>query len=167
MVHAVDVDKDEIQQALDDAFDQAIVFHGFADYMRDYEVVVWATADPRTGIASEHLLYSFKHCVRADVTSAVETKVWAESLDDGLIDYETGVDLDGYVWGVKWQNLYPGMKLVSPSEDATRWEEAIGVPFHEVSIETNGHNINLVFSDLSVRVLPPGNTPFTVPDGGP
>ena len=65
------MDRDEIKQALDDVLDQAIVFHGFADYMRDYEVVVWATADPRTGIAPEHLVYTFKHCVRATVTSAV------------------------------------------------------------------------------------------------
>ena len=146
---------------------QAIVFHGFTDYMRDYGVVVWATADPRTGIAPEHLLYTFKHCVRAIVTSAVRPEVWAKSHDDRLIDYETGVDLDGYVWAVKWQGLYPGMQLVPQPSDATRWEEALGVPFHEVSIETNGHNINLIFSDLSVRQVAPGYAPYTVPDGGP
>ena len=71
------------------------------------------------------------------------------------------------MWGVKWQAIYPGMQLVSPSAEATRWTEALGVPFHEVSIETNGHNINLVFSDLSVRQVASGYTPFTVPDGGP
>ena len=167
LLHAQGVDRDDIKQALDDVFDQAIVFHGFKDYMRDYEVVVWATADPRTGIAPEHLLYTFKYCVRATVTSAVRPEVWAKSLDDRLIDYETGVDLEGYVWGVKWQGLNPGMRLASPSADATRWEEALGMPFHEVSIETNGHNINLVFSDLSVRQIAPGFTPFMVPDGGP
>jgi hypothetical protein len=32
------VDTAKIQAAFDDAFDQAIIFHGFADYMRDYEV---------------------------------------------------------------------------------------------------------------------------------
>lgn len=167
LVHALNVNRDEIKQALDDVFDQAIVFHGFTDYMRDYEVVVWATADPRTGTAPEYLLYTFKHCVRANVTSAVRTEVWAKSLDDRLLDYDTGVDLDGYVWGVKWQALYPGMTLVSPSVDATRWEEALKVPFHEVSIETNGHNISLVFSDLFVRQVAQGYTPFAVPDGGP
>jgi len=31
------VDSSEIQAAFDDVFDQAIIFHGFADYMRDYE----------------------------------------------------------------------------------------------------------------------------------
>ena len=33
-----DMDSAEIQAAFDDVFDQAILFHGFADYMRDYEV---------------------------------------------------------------------------------------------------------------------------------
>ena len=32
------------------SFDQALVFHGVTDYMRDYEVFIYATADPRTGI---------------------------------------------------------------------------------------------------------------------
>jgi len=35
-----------------------------------------------------------------------------------LIDYEQGRDLDGYVWGVKGQALYPGMKLL-PSVQAS------------------------------------------------
>jgi len=45
------VDEAGIQAAFDEVFDQAIVFHGFADYLRDYDVFVYATADPRTGIA--------------------------------------------------------------------------------------------------------------------
>lgn len=107
-LHARGVNRDEITRALDDVFDQVVVFHGFTDYMRDYEVVVGATADPRTGIAPEHLLYTFKRCVRANVSSAVPPEVRAQSLDDRLIDYETGVELDGYVWGVKWQGSTPG-----------------------------------------------------------
>lgn len=167
MLHARGVNRDEINQAMDDVFDQAVVFHGFTDYMRDYDVVVWATADPRTGVAPEHLLYRFQRCVRATVTSAVPPEVWAKSLGDRLIDYETGVELDGYVWGVKWQALYPGMQFVSPSADASHWEGVLGVPFYEVFIETNGHNINLVFSGLSVRQVASGYAPFTAPPGGP
>jgi hypothetical protein len=45
----------EIQSAFDDVFDQAVVFHGFADHMRDYELFTNATADSRTGIRPEHL----------------------------------------------------------------------------------------------------------------
>ncbi|WP_227489463.1 YxiG-like protein [Nocardioides kribbensis] len=161
------MNRDEMKQAMDDVFDQAVVFHGFADYMRDYDVVMWATADPRSDIAPERLVYTFKHCVRATVTSAVPPEVWARSLDDRLMDYETGVELDGYVWGVKSQELYPGMQFVSPSSDASHWESALGVPFYEVSIKMNGHNINLVFSDLAVRQVAAGCAPSTVPPGGP
>jgi len=84
MVKDLLTDEAGIRAAFDEVFDQAIVFHGFADYMR------------------------------------------------------------GYVWGVKWQNLYPGMKLVSESHDAERWSRSLGVPFYEAAVETNGHNLQLV-----------------------
>lgn len=161
------MDTAQLQSAFEDVFDQGIVFHGFTDYMRDYEVIVYATADPRTGIVPEHLSYRFTHCVRATVTSAVPPDTWAVSLDERLIDYETGVDLDGYVWGVNWQVLYPGMKLLPPSPETEKWSAGVGIPFHEAVIETNGHNISLVFSDLVVTTVRPGYTPFVVPDGGP
>jgi hypothetical protein len=167
MRHAGAVDAAQIKEALDEVFDQAILYHGFVDYMRDYEVVIFATADPRTGIAPEHLLYTFKHCVKATIASAVPPEVWARSLDERLIDYDTGVDLDGYVWGVKWQALYPGMELNPDSAEATRWAAELNLPFYEASIQTNGHNITLVFSDLTVRQVAPGYAPFTVPGGGP
>ncbi len=35
----------DIASAFHEVFDQAVVFHGFADYMRDYDVVIYATAD--------------------------------------------------------------------------------------------------------------------------
>jgi hypothetical protein len=88
------VDISEMQAAFDDAFDQAIVFHGFADYMRDYDIFIYATADPRTGIRPEHVRYRFKHCVRAVVTSALSAEVWSRSFDERLVDYEQGRYLD-------------------------------------------------------------------------
>lgn len=162
-----DVDSAGIQAAFDDVFDQALVFHGFADYMRDYEVFIYATADPRTGIRPEHLQYRFTHCTRATVTSALSPETWKRSLDERLVDPERGRELDGYVWGVKWQVLYPGMKLVPDSAEAHRWSGELGLPFHEAVIETNGHNITLVFSDLTVQAVDPGYAPFVVPGGGP
>jgi hypothetical protein len=161
------VDEADIQTAFDDVFDQAIVFHGFADYMRDYDVFIYATADPRTGIAPQHLRYRFKYCVRAAAVSAVPLQVWRESLDDRLIDYDQGRDLDGYVWGVKWQNLYPGMRLVTDSADADHWSRSLGIPFYEAAIETNGHNLSLLFADLLVDVVGEGHPPFVVSDEGP
>lgn len=152
----------EILEAFDEVFDQAVVFHGFAEYMRDYDVFVYATADPRTGIAPEHLRYRFKHCVRATVTTALSAEIWRRSLDERLVDFEQGHGLSGYVWGVRWQVLYPGMTLIPESAEAQRWAEALGVPFHEAAIEGNGHNISLVFSDLAVDVVGRGHAPFVV-----
>ncbi len=162
-----DVDNSGIQAAFDDVFDQAIVFHGFVDYMRDYEVLIYATADPRTGIIPEHLRYRFTHCVRATVTSSLAPGTWKRSLDERLIDHELGRDLDGYAWGVRWQELYPGMRLVPDSTEARRWSDELGIPFREALIKANAQNISLVFSDLTVQAIDPGYAPFTVPGSGP
>jgi hypothetical protein len=84
-----------------------------------------------------------------------------------LVDYATGVDLDGYVWGVKWQMLYPGLRIVADSERAAHWSTSLGVDFHEVHVGTNGHNLSLVFSELEITKAEPGYVPFTVPPSGP
>lgn len=152
----------KIQAALDEIFDQAIVFHSYTDYMRDYEIITCATADPRTDITPSCNRYLFRHCVEAEAITAVRPDVWARSLDDRLIENETDQDLDGYVWGVRWQCLYPGAKIVPGSERAKRWTDEIGIPFHEVRIETNGHNLRLVFADLQVTKAEPGYAPFIV-----
>ena len=52
------------------SFDQALVFHGVTDYMRDYEMFIYATADLRTGIG-QSTCGLFQYCVRASITSAV------------------------------------------------------------------------------------------------
>lgn len=36
-----------------------------------------------------------------------------------------GLDLDGYVWGVNWQVLYPGATLITDSPTARDWAAAI------------------------------------------
>ena len=156
------MDAKQITSAFDDVFDQALVFHAYTDYMRDYELVIQASADPVTGIPTEYLRYLFTQCVQADVTTALTEEIWSRSTDDRLTDYDTGVDLDGYVWGVKWQALYPGLSLVDSSTAAARWSESLGIPFHEAIAQTNGHNIRLVFSDLRVVKAEPGYTPFHV-----
>ena len=43
------MNSEQIHLALDNVFDQAIVFHSFTDYMRDYEVITLSVADPRSG----------------------------------------------------------------------------------------------------------------------
>jgi hypothetical protein len=170
MRHARHVGNEEIRRALDEVFDQALVFHGFADYMRDYDLYIYATADPRTGIAPEHLRYRFTHCVRATVTTAVGRDVWPRSLGDEFIDHEEWLrsgEPEGYVWGVKWQGLYPGMRLMPDSNETREWSAQLGLPFHEVLIETNGHNFTLVFSDLRVSTPSPRTAAFVLPPSGP
>lgn len=135
--------------------------------MRDYDVFIYATADPGTGIPPDYLRYRFKHCVRASVTSAVAPEIWSRSLDDRLVSVEQGRDLDGYVWGVRWQVLYPGAKLLPGTAETDAWSARLGLPFHEAVIGTNGHDISLVFSDLSVDRVEPGYSPFTVVDDDP
>lgn len=151
-----------LQELLDETFDHAVLHHGYTDYMRDYEVIVHATADPRTGVASAHRRYLFRYCVEARCETSVRADVWRVSLDDGLIDHETGAGLDGFVWGVKWHGLYPGARILPGSEAARRWSKALGIAFHEVRVETNAHDLTLLFSDLQVSEVRAGYAPFVV-----
>ncbi|CAD5989903.1 hypothetical protein [Agreia sp. COWG] len=152
----------EMQEAFDNAFDQSLVFHGFTEYMRDFEMIMQFSADPSTGIPTEHFRYIFVHCVQATISTALPPQAWAASLDERLTDYETGSELDGYVWGVKWQALYPGFEVASQSGVGKSWSDKVGIPFYEVRVEANGHNFDLVFSDLRVEPAPPGYSPFVV-----
>lgn len=156
-----------MQKALDEVFDHALVFHGFTAYMRDYELIVSLSTDPRSGIEPSHRRLLFTKCVKAMVTTALTEEIWSRSLDDRLIDYNTGVELDGYVWGVNWQLLYPGGSIIEGSHDAAHWSESLDESFHEVRIGTNGHNLNLVFVDLIAETIQPGYTPFTLDTDGP
>ena len=162
------MDEAELQRKLDDIFDQGLLFHCFTDYQRDYEAVIYCTADPRTGIQPAYLRYLFKFCVQARTETAIPPEIWTRSLDDRLITYETRADhADGYLWGVRWQCLYPGASIVSDSATAADWASKLGLDFHEVSLRMNGHTVNLVFSDLEVTEVGPGYSPLMVETGGP
>ncbi|WP_435207675.1 YxiG-like protein [Micromonospora sp. bgisy143] len=152
----------QLSQALDDIFDGAIVYHGYTDYLRDYEVVVYVTADPRTDIPPACLRYLFTYCVAAEVQTALSPEIWRCSLDERLTDREIGPNLDGFVWAVRWQPLYPGAEVVADSERARSWADKIGIPFHEVRLTMNAHVLTLVFSDLDVTEVGEGYAPFTV-----
>jgi hypothetical protein len=160
------MDRSGIQTAFDDVLDQALVFHGFTRYLRDYDIFMYVIANPRTETAPQYLRYRFRYCVRASVTSALSPQIWSRSLDEQLVDYDRGSDLDGYLWGVQWQNLYPGMELVDESTDAQQWFRDLDLPFYEAIIETNVQKISLVFADLVVDVISGGYAPFAVPDNG-
>jgi hypothetical protein len=125
---------------------------------------------PRTGVSPEHRRYRFTHCVRATVTTPVKPDVWAYSLDDELTDYDIWLrsgEPEGFVWGVKWHGLYPGMRLQPESDETREWAAQLGLPFHEAVIETNAYNISLVFSNLKVSTVAPAEAPFVVPPSGP
>ncbi|SNX65456.1 hypothetical protein SAMN06272735_7295 [Streptomyces sp. TLI_55] len=142
-----------LSEALDQIEDSAVVHHGFTDYMRDYEVVVHVTADPRTGVLPAHLRYLFRYCVAARCETSLEPWLWQKSLDDRLIDHATADGLDGWVWGVKWANLERAQVL--PESDAARWWAGeLGIDFHAVRIETQVHDLDLVFSELEITELP-------------
>jgi hypothetical protein len=53
---------------------------------------------------------------------------------------------------------------VPESARARMWSEAMGMDFHEVHLESNGHDISLVFADLVVTRVDIGYAPFTVSD---
>ncbi len=151
----------EIQTALDNVFDQALLYHGYTDYMRDYELVVHAVSDQRTGIPPAYLRYLFRNCVEADIRSALSARTWRASLDDRLIDHQMRRE-QGFVWGVRWQELYPGGKVIEGSERAREYAKTIGIDFHEIRIKANAHVITLVVANLEVSQLDLGYTPFVL-----
>ncbi len=135
------MNRTEIKRAFEEIFDQALVFHCFADYMRDYLVYVHLTVDRTSGMQPATLLYRFVHCLQAEVVTQVRDELLRSSLDDWLIDDEIGVDLDGFLWGVKWHCRYPGVELVDDSARASSWSARIGIDFHEATITTEAHSI--------------------------
>jgi hypothetical protein len=130
-----------------DVFDNALLSHAYTDYMRDYELLVEVHVGPaETGTYS----YLFQYCVEAHVRTSVPAEIYRASLDERLIEYGTGKDLDGFVWGVNWSVLDPGWRLVESSERAARWSQEVGLDFHEVHINSNAYAIVLVFADLTI-----------------
>ncbi|MEV0954031.1 hypothetical protein [Promicromonospora sp. NPDC050249] len=95
---------------------------------------------------------------------------WAVSLGDEFTDYsqwERAGEPDGYVWGVRWHLLYPGIRLLPESTEARRWSSELGAPFHTARVETNAHVIELVFSDLRIDRITPGHAVLVIDETGP
>ena len=140
---------EEIKKALQEPlFDSLILRHGFASFVRDYDVVAY--------IKERQFLYRFSHCTSAWVTTVVSDHSWLESWDDIYTDYaawERAGAPNGYVWGVYYSMAYPGATYIENSELASEWARKLGKPMHEVRIQTNGHDIGLIFHDLNVREL--------------
>lgn len=150
-----------MQRVLGEARGQALVFHGFTDYMRDYDMIVFRMTDAQEGVPARHVRYRFTHCMLAMVESGLPTKTLLASLDDDLLEPPTG-PVDGFPWGVRWQRFEPGATLIKGSRSARKWSGALKIPMHEVRINVDAHSMTLVFSDLIVSDVPSGYRPFVV-----
>jgi hypothetical protein len=154
---------------LKEMFDCELVHHGFTNYMRDYEFVVYQSCDPnpKYGLSPRHLRFIFRLCPEATVTSRVRPDVWARSLDDSLLDEQRVTrESPGYVWGVQTQCLYPGASVIDGSDRARFWANALGVEFHEIVVEANAQSITLVFSDIQVDEVSDGYAPYQLHSEG-
>ncbi len=61
---------------------------------------------------------------------------------------------------MKWHVLYPGGMVQPDSARARQWQDALGIDFHEIVIETNAHKVTLICADLSVTEAAVGYSPF-------
>ena len=133
-------------------YDFAVFGHGFADHGRDYLVVI---QDALGGDPGTHRL-TFTHCVRADCESRVMDTVWPKSWTDEFTDYDRWLkagEPEGYVWGTKWSNAYPGLELKEESPIAAEWKKKIGRDFFEITLETDRFFLRLVFHDVRFEKL--------------
>lgn len=163
------MDKAQLGARLQEMFDDELMFHGFTNYMRDYELVVYQSVDPNPayGLVPRHLRFLFRICTEVGVRSTVRPDVWTSSIDDRLLEtHHVTMEDTGFVWGTQCQILYPGPKIIEDSVRAKWWADEVGVEFHEVLIEGNAHAISIVFSDLVVEEVRDGYTPYTVIHNG-
>lgn len=143
--------------------DSAIDSHGFAPFLRDYDVIIDAPAPRPDGQGSYiegRYRYRFTHCTEAIARTTVTPDSWKASWDDLFTDYEAWEAAgkpDGYVWGLEFADAYPGLAYVHASEHAQRWSELLGHDMHHVRIESNALTLDLVFHDLHVAQLAAGD----------
>jgi hypothetical protein len=144
-------------------FDSAVHSHGYAPFMRDYDVVIDRPAAKPDGTGSYIMgryRYRFTHCPEVRVTTTVSDAVWQKSWADHVIDYDTwerAGEPGGYVWGVCWSNAYPGLSYVADSPLAASWSVRLNRAMREIRIETNAFELQLVCHDLLVQQLAIGN----------
>ena len=135
--------------------DVGILGHGFAAHMRDYDIVfeaLWGKKWEDKG--TYHLRFS--HCPEVRTTTMVGWKVWKLSWSDVFIDYDEWLaagEPDGFVWGVCWSGVYPGVSYIDNSPRARLWSERLGTQMHEVIIKTEAFEIQIIFHDFTVTKL--------------
>jgi hypothetical protein len=144
--------EEKLREGLPDC-DFAVLRHAFAPYMRDYVVIAQIGGGGQLAGTHECL---FTHCVLATVETRVRDDVWPISWNDALTDYEAWLaagEPEGYVWGTCWSLAYPGLNYVRESSVAAAWSARLGKAMHEVTLETDGYLLELVFHDVRFRLL--------------
>jgi hypothetical protein len=147
----------------DPMFDSAIIAHGFAAHMRDYDVIAdIPAAQPghRTSYIAARLRYRFTHCVSAHCESKVTPETWSASWGDEFIEYDAWLDArepSGFVWGVNSSGAYPGPDWIDGSSAAAEWSERLGRPMREFELVTEAFHLRLVFHDVRVTTLAEGD----------
>jgi hypothetical protein len=132
--------------------DVAVLHHGFAPFMRDYDVI--AEIDDAIGTGSGIYRYRFTHCTEAHVTTLVSDDTWRQSWDDLFTDYERWTESDspdGFVWGVCWSMANPGLTYHGDSPSAQEWSARVQQPMYEVTIETQVYCLKLIFHDVIIQ----------------
>jgi hypothetical protein len=137
--------------------DVGILSHGFAPYMRDYDVLFEALWGRETWAdAKGTYRLRFTHCTEATFRTALSDSGWRQSWPEVFIDHAKWVAAgapEGFVWGACRSTAYPGLSYISESKRAREWSERLGKSMHEVSLETEAFKIHLVFSEFTVTKL--------------
>jgi hypothetical protein len=151
------VNIDELQAAWNAMYDGEILRHGYTDYQRDYDFIMWSPYETAPFVWSR---YRLTHCVEVDVRPALSDETWRLSVDDLNLDlqrWSTDDRARGHVWVPS--HAIERAEVLGQSERAQRRAAAIGVPCHEMKIKTNVQQISLAFSDLVVSQVDPPAVP--------
>lgn len=143
---------------LEDIYDVAILKHGFADYVRDYQFEIEANW---IGDSAGRYILTFKHCYDLTYKTLVKDDVLRKSWDDLFTDYqiwEKNNEPDGFVWGTNCSLAYPGFKVIRNSDKATNWSDRLGKKINEVKLETNSFQMNLIYETWTLEKINDDNS---------
>lgn len=122
-----------------------ILWHGFADYMRDYEILV---AEYRGIERADNRLYQFVGCVDVRITTNIDAITYVSSLISPLDESEASFD-----WNVRFSTSDFGIELIDDDE-LKGWRDRLGVRMYKAVIVTDAFVISLFFHDLVTRRVP-------------
>jgi hypothetical protein len=138
-------------------FDSVVVSHGYAENLRDYQIVIdkpeplpsGVPVGDSTGFYLEgRYRYTFTHCVEARVGTSVRDEIWRESWDDLFLSHEAWQAAgkpEGFGWWAGSADAYPGLSYVAGSEVAKEWSSRLRHDMHEIILETNVFTLRLIF----------------------